>query len=151
MRFLALRVADLQFVRLDQSRNVCPIPIGDRLVVLAGLIFTPMFKADDCPLAKGHQIRQQKPVCRFDLVVFVLRLAFTASAGRVAGKWQSHVASTPVISAPAPFLCPRSVSLRCSTVIKEKTRVALQRIQRGAMRENPRSADETAGPLTAAL
>src|SRR5260370_38739996 len=85
----------------------------------------------------------------FSLVFFgLLQLA---RADRMPGKGQRHVSAAQIIPAAAPFLRAGAVGLRCETVVKEKSRVAFQRAEVIAMRENKGSADKTAGPITATL
>src|SRR5262245_61712846 len=69
----------------------------------------------------------------------------------MAGEWQRHVASAPVIATAAPFFCSRSIRLGRLAVVEEETWIALKRIEISAVRKNERCADEIAGPISAAF
>src|SRR5438876_2218343 len=142
MSLLAGGVADLQFIGLDQSRGVYAIPVGQRLVMLGGLVFAAVFEPDERAFAKGHQVGEQKAVGRFNFVLIVLRLALIARADRVTGKGQAHIASSPVISTTAPLFRAGAVGLRRLAVVKKEARVAFERVQHGVMGKNPRCPDE---------
>ena len=69
----------------------------------------------------------------------------------MACKRQRHVAPAPVISASAPFLRARPLSLRRLAVVEEKSRVAFQRAQHRAVGKNPGRAHKIARPIAAAF
>src|ERR1043166_7309713 len=122
MGSLAVGVAHLQFVGLDQCRTVHAVPISHSFIVLRGLVFTAVFELNDRALAEGEQVSQQKTVGRFNSVLVIFRLLVVARAGRVPGKRKSHVSAAPVIAAAAPFLSAGAVGLRRLAVVKKEAR-----------------------------
>ena len=114
-----------------------------------GLILTAVFEANDRAFAKGHQVGQEKPIRRFNFVLVILGFLFVARADRVTDERQRHVAATPIIAATTPFLGPSAAGLRRLAVVEEEARITFERVQHGAMRKNPRGADEVARPVAA--
>ena len=102
-------------------------------------------------LSKRHQVRQQKAIRRMNLVLVILGLRQLPRADRMTGKRQRHVLSAPIIPAAAPFLRPGALGLRRLAVVKEKSRIAFQRVKIIAVRKNKRRADEASRPIAAAF
>ena len=144
-------VADFQLVRLDERWPVHSIPIRDRLIMFGGFILAAVFELDAGVLAKGHQVSQEKTVGGFDPILVTFSLFHAAGAGGMAGEGQGHVAPAPIIATAAPFLRAGALGLWCLTVIKEKARVAFERVEHGAVREYPGGANEMARPIAAAF
>ena len=78
---LAVGIADLQAVRLDQGRAWQAIPKGHGPVMFRGLVRAAVFEAYSGVAAKRHQVPQKKPVGRFNFILVVLRLFHVGRAG----------------------------------------------------------------------
>src|ERR1043165_5079605 len=107
----ALHIANFQFVGFDESRFVCAIPISDGLIMFSGFVFAAMFEPDERVLSERHKIGEQKSIRRFNFVLIIFGFLKIFRAARMSGKWQRHVAATPIIAATAPFFRAGSVSL----------------------------------------
>jgi hypothetical protein len=66
-------------------------------------------------------------------------------------KRKRHVLPAPVVPAAAPFLGAGALRLRREAVIEIESRIAFQRVQVRAMREDPRGAHQMAGPIGASF
>src|SRR5689334_9585483 len=106
-----------------------------------------MFEADARPASEGHQVRQQKTIGRFDLVLVRFRFFLIARAGWMPGEGQRHVQSAPVVPSTAPLLGPGSLGLRGLAVIEEETRITFQSAKERSVREDPRCTDKVTCPL----
>src|SRR5438876_12285280 len=115
-------ISHLQLIRLHERSAIHTVPIRDGLIVLGGLILSAVFQPDEGVFSKGHQIAEQEPVGRFDLVLLILCFFGVARAGRMAGKGPAHILAVPIISSAAPFLRAGALGLPSLVVIKESAR-----------------------------
>src|SRR2546421_11434143 len=96
-----------------------------------------------------YQVRQQEAVRRLNVVLLVRRLLLIARAHGMPDERQRHVTSAPIVTAAVPLFGTGAVALGREAVVEEEPRVALQRAESRAMREDDRRADEMARPFLA--
>jgi len=142
MRILARAVTNFQLIRSNQAGLFAAIPVRHGLVMLDRLVLSAVLESNECIPAERHQISEQKAVSGFDSILVIKRCPGVARTRGMAGEWQSHVLAAPIIPASTPFFGTRALRLRGLAVIKEESRIALKRVEHGAIGKNPGCADD---------
>jgi len=151
MLALASLVAHDQFIGPNEAGRWQAVPVGNGLVVLRGFVDAAVLQLNARVLSEGHQIRQQKAISRFDFVLFAGGCLGVLRARGMARERESHILTTPVIPAAAPFFRAGALRLRCAAVIEEEPRIAFQCVEHRGVREDEGRAYELARPVPASF
>ena len=133
VRRLARRIADVQYIRLYQGSAGSAVPVRHRLVVLLRAVVPSVLELDAGILPERHEVSQEKPVRRLNVVLFVRGLLRVARSHGMPDKRQRHVPPAPVIAAAVPLFGTGAVALGREAVVEEEARVPLERRQVRAM------------------
>src|SRR6185312_3632495 len=110
-----------------------------------------MLQANNGILSERHQIRKQKTVAGFNLVLAIESRLRRSRADGMAHERQCHIEPAPIIAAAAPLFGPGALRLRRQAVIKKEPRIALQSSQISGVRKDERCAGKMSGPISASF
>ena len=142
----------MQPVREDEARARQSVPERHGAVVLDRLVRPPVLELDAGVLSERHEVGQEEPVGRLDLVLGVRGSGGAGSADGVPGKRERRrLASIPVVATAAPLLRARPLGLGRLAVVEEESRVPFERREHGVVGEREGGAHEAPAEIAAAL
>src|SRR5207253_2881914 len=100
------------------------------------LVVAAVLQADAGVPAEGHEIGEQEAVGGLDLVLLVPDRLRAPRAAGMPDERERHVQPAPIVAAPAPLLCARTLYLGGLAVVEEEARIAFERAKVRVVRED---------------